>query len=600
MKVFVTYIFAFLFFLGLMGGLNSCREEIDVENPPDTLEVLPIELINTNISGQVKDLDGKIIHEAKVIITEQAVLTDQNGYFSFSNIKADRNGTIITVNKEGYLENKITVYPSLNHDLFSSITLTKDHSSATMLSWQGGEVELGEHGSLYIPPNTLVYASDGSNFEGTAQIHYHLFEMDDPLLEHLMPGDLTAYTASNVKKGLVPASILSISLSDGKLNKLRLATGQTAELNLKASDHYLDEWPEELSLFRFNADNNQWIKTGSALSLASDLYLAPIHDLGFICLGKDYDIVMLEGNIQYEENISTARHNIEVSSTLQKPAIVFHTDNQGHFKGYVPANNSLKLEISNECGYPVYEEEVEELVEDTQFDKELTVNTDCVNLPVTGRLLDCEGEAVRNGYVRITNEENDLFLTTDTEGKYSGDFKICSEGLATISLTAYDREQQTGSIVHEGYPVHNAIQIADWKVCESEGNTGLQFRDRFYFLTDNIYFGESIPKSILMYLGDSEDISVDCVIQNFRGIDTYTIPSAESAEFILSVNGNHEDAINLFPKDTGYLWTYKLTVEEYLEKSYIEGRIVGYAKDSFHDDEEGMMFLKFSVPFEDK
>jgi hypothetical protein len=593
MKVIVTYILSFIFLLSLLGGLNSCREEIDVDDR-DTLEVLPVELINTNISGQVKNLEGKIIRGANVLISDQAMLTDQNGYFSFSNIKADRNGTIITVEKDGYLQNKITVYPSLNHDLFSSITLIEDNSSATMLSWQGGEVVLGETGTLYIPPNTLVYASDGSNFEGTAQIHFHQYKMDDPLLEHLIPGDLTAYIASNVKRGLIPASILRISISDGKLNDLRLATGQTAELNLVPSEHYLDQWPEELSMYRFSEENNQWIKTGAALSLESNLYTALIHDLGFICLGKDYDIVQLEGNIQYSGNNSTARHRIAIASNIQKPEILFQTDEQGHFKGFVPAATPLTLEISNECGFEVYEENIEELLEDTDFEKELQVNEDCRSLPVQGRLLDCEGSPVANGYVRITSEENDLFVTTDEEGYYQGEFKICDKNLK-IDLTAYDRSQGLGTILHHAFPVENAIHIADWKICESAGDIGLQFKDGFYFLTDDIQF--KISSGSLILQGFSTFLEIDFVIWNFRGEDVYTIPSDISAEFIITFSPKADEMPKLVPKDSLSLWTYKLIVENYVENEYIEGSVVGLARDENNNNEEGMFFMRFIAPF---
>lgn len=593
MKVIATYILSFLFLLGLMGGLNSCREEIDMDLK-DTVEVLPVELINTNISGQVKNLDGKIIDGANVLISEQEMLTDQNGYFSFSNIKADRNGTIITVEKEGYFENKITVYPSLNHDLFSSITLIKDNSSATMLSWQGGEVALGEIGTLYIPPNTLVYASDGSNFEGTAQIHVHSYDMADPLLEHIIPGDLTAYIASNVKKGLIPASILRISLSDGKLNDLRLATEQTAELNLVPSDHFMDEWPEELSMFRFNEENNQWIKTGAALSLETKLYTALINDLGFICLGMDYDVVQLEGYIHYSEDNSAARHHIAVTSDIQKPAIQFQTDEQGFFKGFVPAATPLNLEITNECGFGVYEENIEELVEDTDFEKELQANTDCRSLPVQGRLLDCEGAPVANGYVRITSEENDLFVTTDAEGYYEGEFKICNKDL-TIDLTAYNRDQKLGTTVHKGFPVENAIQIADWKICDSAGDIGLQFKDGFYFLTDDIQF--KISSGSLILQGFSTFLEIDFVIWDFKGEEVYTIPSDISAEFIVTFSPKKDEIPKLVPKDSLALWTYKLIVDHYVENEYIEGSVVGLARDENHNNEEGMFFMKFSAPF---
>jgi hypothetical protein len=593
MKIVILNIIAFLFFLVLLGSLNSCRENVIIEDITDTIETMPVELINTNISGQVKDNTGNVIAGADVKILSVTGMTDENGYFIFENIKADKNGTVIIVPKEGYYENRITVYPSLNHDLFSSITMTEDNSSATKLIWNGGDIQLGKYGTLYIEPNTLVFDSDGSNFQGSAEITYRIYDMNDPDFENLIPGDLTGYIGQK-KVGLIPASVISINITDGKMNRLRLAREQHAELELYPSSRYIDSWTEEIGLWTYNTTQNKWMNLGEAVPGDSEYYIGQIDDFGIIAMAKAIDIVKMEGSVFYENENSTAHHTIEISTELQNETMRFNTDEQGYFTAFVPSESGLEMKVKNECGFVVLQETIETLNNDLNIQRQLMVNNACKTLPVSGLLVNCDAMPVSNGYVRIVSPENELFVHTDYEGRYQGEFKVCDPNVK-IDITAYDLGRQVGTINHTGYPVENGIDIGKWKVCQESGSVGLQFRNSYYFLTENISYEFSL-NSLFMYLGETEDLYIDCLINDFRGEDIYYIPKDITAEFLLTVLGKNENAPTLVPKTELALWTYKLIVEKYTANERIEGTIVGLARDTNHDDQDGMMFLKFDVP----
>jgi hypothetical protein len=597
MKAFTIHIILFLTTLSLMATLQSCREEIDIDLT-DTIEDLPVELINTSISGQVRNLNGQVIEGAGVQIGEHTGISDQNGYFYFTNIKADKNGTVIIVRKPGYLENRVTVYPSLNHDLFSSIVLTEKNPSATMLSWQGGEVMLAEDVRLYIAPNTLVYESDGTNFEGTATIHYHLFNPDDTLFEQLLPGELTGYHPTGTRVGLVPGALASIEITDEDDRPLRLAQGQQAEFTAALSDRYREEWPDEIQVYRFSPTSNRWLLSGSAFAFDPGQFTGTIPDFGTLCLAMDYDVVKLDGELSYTDDVSTARHRVEIVSGVQKPAIAGQTDEQGHSTVFVPAGTTLDLGIRNECGVVVYEETIAELDDDTEYDKELQPSQDCRNLPVSGMLVNCTGNPVTNGYVRITSEENDLFVRTDDKGHFTGEFKLCKDD-TTIELSAFDHNAGLGTYRYLNYPVNEAIEIADWRVCENpDGATGLHFGNRYYFMDDGIDYEFSTSTSLLLYLGNMQDVYMDCLINDFRGEDVYVIPNDLSAEFILTILANSETGPALVPKDSLHLWTYKLYVQRYREGELLEGIIVGFARDENNDNAEGWFHVSFSIPLD--
>lgn len=594
MKTSFIHILSVLILLAALSSLQSCREEINIEPPVVIIEDPPVELINTSISGQVKDADENIVQNADVRIGELQTQTDQNGYFSFKNIEADKNGTVLIVSKTGYIENRITVYPTLNHDLFSSITLKQDNQSVTKLNWTGGPVQLDENAYLFIESNTLVYELDGSNFTGEAIISYTIRDVSDPLFEAIFPGNLVGYSATNERKGLVPGAFIELSITDDQLRPLRLATGQTAEINLPLSEKYLENWPDEIQLYRFDSDRNRWYRSKDAMVLEANQYEGRLETFGTYCLAKEYDIVKLEGQLAYKEAISPARHSVEFRSSIQKPVQRFQTDEQGYFTAMVPAGTSLAMDVKNECGVVVLEENLAALEEDTEIAMSLVPVSNCRYLPVSGRLIDCTGNPVTKGYVRISSEENEVFIPVDNQGFFEGEFKVCDDNI-TVDFTALDMITESSTFRYEGFPVNGAIEIGTWRVCdESTGATGLQFKNQYFFVDEGIRFEQST--ALLLVLADTEDLYIDCLITDFRGEDVYVIPNDVSAEFILTVLGEKGVAPALVPKDSLHLWTYKLFVERYIDQELIEGTIVGFARDDNNENAEGWFHLGFSVP----
>lgn len=594
MRTFVLNIIFVSISLSFLLSFNSCRQEIDMD-VTDTIEVLPVELITTNISGQVTDNNGKVLEGASVKIREVESLTDVNGYFLFENIKADKNGTHIIVNKSGYHQNRITVYPSLSHNLFSSIILNEETESATLLSWEGGEVKLSDNASVYIAPNTLVYDTDGSNFEGIAHISFQVFDLEKESFTNLIPGELIGINSEKVQVGLIPASAIKISVSDGKLNKLRLAREQTAELEFGISSKYKEEWNGELPMWHFNSNNNRWEEKGKSLNHTEVSFVGEISDFDHWCIADSYEIIQLTGTVKYDNNISTLKHDIQVFSAIQTPPLKSIADSEGHFSTFVPSNSPLEFKVLNECGYIVHESDLGTFSQDVDIQKELTENENCKNVPVEGRLIDCEGNGLSNAYLKISSEENEQFIKSDINGYYEGSFKVCDTA-ERISLSAFDNTRLISTLSHENLEINQAVNIGSWKVCEGEGYMSLQFKNSYYFLKDEMDF-ELEESGEMIIEGTSDDVWIECGINYFKGEGTYHIPSELEADFFITVEPLNEDAPKLFPKNTLSLWTYKLTVDNYIENSSVEGTIVGLARDENHDNVDGMMYIRFKVPY---
>lgn len=560
----------------------------------DTIVDLPMELINTHIYGQVTNKQGNPIQEVTIGIKNQEVLTDENGYFSFEDIKADKNGTHIRATKNGYFQNTITVYPVLNHSLFSSIILNEKSSSATLLSWKGGSVKLGNEGWLDIDPNTLVYDSDGSNFEGTAYFETKVLPVNDPEFENSAPGEMIGLDDQQNRVGIAPVALLYLYVTDGQQHRLRLAKGQTATLSLTPSGSGISAFSESMPMWSFDGESNRWIRSGTGDFVNAENYIGEISNFNDWCFAAPYPITSVTGSLKYMGELDAAKHSIEVLDQVEMLTRTLYSDDQGVFSGYLPKDKELNMRVRNECGVVVYEENIGSFTAPSTLNLELSEGLDCRSVPVSGKLVNCQGDPVENAYVRISSKENISYYQTDASGFFSGTFKMCEDDLR-VDISAGNYSDQAMVTAYSGLAVNENISIGDWVLCDVEnGSISLQFRDLYFFMQEETGF--ELSSGAALFYGDSPDIYFDCFINYFQGEGVYQIKSETEADFLFSVVPNQPDAPKLFPDTTNFS-SFKLVITKYIETERIEGTIEGMVKDVNHNDEQGMMYIKFSLPY---
>ena len=593
MKFLFYHMIAWIAVGFLVSSLSSCREEIDIDLT-DTIEDVPVELINTSIYGQVSDAGQKALAGVKVVIRDQEYLTDNNGYFSFENIKADKNGTHIRASKDGYYQHVVTVYPKLNHSLFSPITLELKNPSATFLVTNGGEIPLGEDASLRLYPNTLVYESDGSNFQGTAYVHFRQFEAENPDSLLSLPGEFITREPMSDPSGLAPEAVFRLEITDSKQQALRLAKGQVAELQLNRSNALSDN----IAAYYFAPEEGRWIKAGTLRTLTDNNYSLEISSLDLWCLAKAFDIVKLEGRLEYkdEEQGSTARHRIRFEQSSNGDYHDFQADDLGYFGGFVAKGEELTMKVFNDCGQLVADENVGSYYDDTSLLKQLDTDVTCTLIPVSGQLIDCAGRPVNEGYVSLGTTENTLFLSVDEQGYYSGHLRVCSTGLP-LTLFAGDLTNNQASHIHTGLRLTDSLQIGTWQVCDdADGSITLQFLNEIYLFTDQLSFVSS--SGSLLFEGSSPELWMDCLIDEFKGPGEYRIPSENEAEFILTVEPLHGGTgPALVPKNLDALASYVLVVDTYTPGKRVSGIMEGLARDKNQGDRSGMMYVQFDIPY---
>ena len=108
------YIYYFLCFSLL---IISCRNddftETIVEEGPRPAVVV----------GLIVDEDGVAIEGAEVILSENTMLTDVNGYFKFTSIAASAGGTVLKVEKDGYFDNYKFVFSKIGSQSYVKVAI---------------------------------------------------------------------------------------------------------------------------------------------------------------------------------------------------------------------------------------------------------------------------------------------------------------------------------------------------------------------------------------------------------------------------------------------------------------------------------------------
>jgi len=580
-------IFSFLLLL-----LFSCRKEVDIFVDEDPITDPPAELVVTSIYGQVVSESSLPVPDAVIKIRDYEVKTDANGYFEFDKIQANRFGTQIIASKDGFVRNIQTVYPRLNQQMFRTIILSEKVNSATFLTTSGTTIDLGKQTSLIIPPRSIVYTADGTDYSGEVRLIWSQHHISDEHFLNLIPGELTGLDTAKAIKGLSPIGVIQMEMTDVQGNALRLAQGKTARMQYHIPEDYKGVLESTVPFWYFDVKKNTWIQSSDAIKQSAQSYEVNLSGISSWCMAYPQNIIPFKGTLTATDGNGLTNFSVVVSSGLDK--LELSTDNGGYFYGNVPANKPLTVEILNDCGYLVKQETIGPATTEITFEKQLVENTSCKTIPISGFLLDCEGNKITNGYVLLTSDNNRYFLRTDSEGKVSGQFRMCGN-IEDAQLEAVDYENNIQATMDVNVLLGQAVQLGQWKICDRvDGYISLQFNDDLYLLNEEVTVDQD--NDDVIFSAASAAFGIECWVKDFHGEGIYLMPSQSTADFVVSFFPILPNAPNLVPKDISSFSTYKLEISKYVENELMQGKIQGLVRDENNNNEEGMMYMKFSIP----
>ena len=205
-----------------------------------------------SVFGKVLDSSTTApVSGAKVILGDQSVTTNEQGFFQLANVPADER-SLIRAQADGYARGVKVVTARSGTSTFVRILLLAYAAQAQIDPAQGGSVH-GQGATATLPPGAIVGA-------GTLVAGLAVIDPARPEQLSAFPGDFSTSQGEMLES----FGAVSVDVTDEAGNQRDLAPGQDVELTIPVSNPDADEVP----LWSFDDQTGQWVLVGTLTGCA--------------------------------------------------------------------------------------------------------------------------------------------------------------------------------------------------------------------------------------------------------------------------------------------------------------------------------------------
>ena len=446
----------------LTGILFACKKT-DVDKITDS------PLVTASIAGLVTDTNNVAITNATVTAGTSVTTPDVNGRFTISNAQLDKDAGVVTISKSGYFTGARTFVPSAGTVNNVKIQLIPKTVAGNFDAGTGGTVNILGGGKVDFGSGSIVNASTAASFSGNVAASTLFLNSTDPGFKNYMPRDLQAIDASNNKGLLQSYGMAVVELNDASGNKLQLASGKTATITLPIASSLLGSAPASVPLWYFDDSKGVWKQEGTATKQGSN-YVGAVKHFSFWSAGQLTQSVKLTAT--FKDSTGQALTNKLVwIIRLTNESTSGYTDNTGTVSGFVPANETLVLDVLDDCGNLMYKKYVGPFSTDTDLGNIIVSGSGVGgvrgNITLSGTAVDCNNSPIARGSVTATIVNVGQLKSAISNGAFNIGFNSCINSSNTATLYVYDSVNNLG-IYQYNLTINSANQnIGQIRVCNS-------------------------------------------------------------------------------------------------------------------------------------
>ncbi len=437
--------------------LSSCRENIVGDGDSNSTTNEPVVLVETEISGRVISEAGAPLQDVLVEIEGESVFTDQNGFFSFQG-DYNQNGTYIKATRNGFFLGAKVVNPNVGTRSFTQIELLSMDLTGSFASSAGGEITTSDGAAVNFTANSIVDAN-GNAYSGTVDVFVKWIDPSNPQIDDEMPGDLRAIDSDEANVQLATYGMLAVELRGNAGQELNLADNQEADITIPLPAELVGNAPSSIPLWSFNEDTGYWEEEGSA-ELVGGSYVGSVPHFSFWNCDAPFDLVTVTGTV--ESSNGQPLNFLKVRVAVDGIGCRYgYLDSDGNFGGKMPKNQILNIAIIDHCGNVIFEQDFGPYTEDTDIG---TISVPGVSTSsISGRLVNCLGNAVTNGYVIIEFDNFSINLNVNELGEFESTNFFCSTG--DVVLRGFDLDEiLTSDPIMASVPGNT--DVGDIEVCD--------------------------------------------------------------------------------------------------------------------------------------
>ncbi len=427
----------FLLFLSILNF--NCQKEIGTGWAP----IPNGTTINATIQGRILDENGQPATGVQVKAGSITAITDSKGFFRIVKTNVDKNAALVTAEKTGYFKAYRTFIAS-NSSNHVTIKLIKKTLAGTIASASGGDVVLTNGTKISLPVNSVIKASGGS-YSGTINVYAAYIDPTAADITQTIPGSFMADDKNNKRGLLTSYGMLAVELESASGEKLQIANGNKATLTAPIPASLSGSAPASIPLWYIDEQTGIWKEQGVATK-NGNMYVGEVSHFSF----WNYDIyvpsVLLSMTLKTPDGnpLVNVCVNLTRNNGMQAPG---YTDAQGFVSGLVPANETMLMEVRDECWTTVYSQNIGPFAQATNLGVVTVPNTATSVIAIEGTVLNCSGAPVSNGYAIIYYDYYPRYVNTNSAGHFSFAFIRCTSSAVTCDITGVDNiTQQQGSV----------------------------------------------------------------------------------------------------------------------------------------------------------
>jgi hypothetical protein len=425
--------------------------------------------VNDNITvvagvrGIVVDENNQPVAGASITSGSNTTTTDRYGVFRFNNINLSKANGYVKVAKQGYFTGSRSFVTTAGRIHNIRIKLLPKTNTGSFAGSTGGTVTLGGGGKLVMQGNTVTDAS-GNAYTGQVNVAMTWIDPTSPNLPEIMIGDLRGITTDGQERGLQTFGMLGVEMTSASGQVLKIAAGKTAELTFPIPASIMGNAPAAIDLWHFDETKGRWIQEGTATKTGSN-YIAQVSHFSFWNCDAPFPLINLTMTLV---NAANNQPLVNVQVRIKRTNGSYGsgwTDSIGFVSGKVPKNESLVLEVLNQCNAVVYSQNIGPFSGDANLGN-ISVTIPATNtLIITGTLTNCSNANVTNGAVLVYTENTYSYTIPVTNGAFSITILRCGATPMNFALKGIDLATLQESAMYNGTGTNGTINVGTIQAC---------------------------------------------------------------------------------------------------------------------------------------
>lgn len=309
---------------------------------------------------------------------------------------------------------------------------------------------------------------------------------------------------------------------------LRIREGSEVEIHLPISAAQFANAPSEITLWHYDIQPARWLEEGTAQRVGNE-YVGRVKHFTFWSFSTAFNLIQLDGKVFLVDDQHPMKGAVvRLIMTTDSSRAYATTNANGVFKGGVPLGEAFIMEIQNECGEVIFTQNVGPFNEPYTLPDIIVPNNGTHTVELTGRLLDCAGAPIKNGYAQVLLGNFKWVAFTGTDGTFSVSKVRCDTSVGTGVVIGFDLQNLKQSPPDTISVPPNAVAIGDLAVCDS-------LSEFIKFTLDNDDFVISVPVGgVLDSAGMFTYLNGYSTVQQDVGISMQFASNGQPGTFTLS------------------------------------------------------------------